>query len=301
MCSSDLTIKKPSAVQLAHRPTLGRSVSNALSSLRRTNSGGSHKSSKSTTSEHSNNSLKIITQDSGYETEEDAFETESQFEEEEEASDSSTTQTKLPSNNLKLEFSNYAQSTLSRKGDKKSKHWDFEYLCEHYTWKRKVDNDGVLGKQYSYHLIRNDTQQEAARIMPNIRTKEEQEHETEMGGWIPPCTMWIHDEDILAADADKAEAMVATGLIALTDDNVRRLEKKRDAAAKAKSGLSRSVSFKFGKKGELVIDFLNYSALMNHMLGKRIKQDRPATPKRITGGKIPTSPLKHHEIGRAHV
>lgn len=287
VCTS--TVKKASAV--GQRPTIGRSVSSALSALRRTNSGGSHKSDKSIKCNASN--VKIIRQDSGYETESSAIESDIEDEEEEDVSDSSA-QVKGPSNNLKLEFSNYAQVELTRKGDKKSKHWDFEYWGIHYTWKRKVDHDSVLGKQFSYHLIRIDTQQEAARIMPSLRTAEEQKEEELMGGWIPPCTMWIHDEEILKAQADVAEAVVAAGLITLTDDCVRRLEKKRDAAKKP---LSRGVSIRVGKDERLNIELMGPKALIRAMSSKSKKHDkessRPDTPKR-TGTKMATSPLKHH-------
>jgi hypothetical protein len=56
------------------------------------------------------------------------------------------------------------------------------------------------------------------------------EEEAAKGGWIPPCSMWISDDDILKAGlTDVADVVVATGLVALVDDCIqRRFHRKRE-------------------------------------------------------------------------
>jgi len=39
---------------------------------------------------------------------------------------------------------------------------------------------------------------------------------------VPPCFMWISDKSVLEALTDVADIIVATGLIALVDDSIKR-------------------------------------------------------------------------------
>jgi hypothetical protein len=45
----------------------------------------------------------------------------------------------LPTNTIKLEFSNYARVDINRRGGKGNKRYEFEWLGHRYVWKRAVD------------------------------------------------------------------------------------------------------------------------------------------------------------------
>ena len=181
------------------RPALARSVSTAVSTIRgakpeikRTNSGLSTHSSKSTSS--SSNAKR---QDSGYgsSNEEDddvEYFMPNGFEEQE------------ATNVVKLEFSNYAQVEIKRKGSKSSKRYEFEYWGHAYTWKRVVEKDGE-GKAISYHLFRNDCPAAVAHIVPEMLSPSQMRSESVSGGWIPPCSMWISDRRVVEMDSDIPE------------------------------------------------------------------------------------------------
>jgi hypothetical protein len=104
---------------------------------------------------------------------------------------------------LKLEFSNYAQVEVRRRGAKSSKRYDFEYWGQTYTWKRVIEKDG-LGKAVSYHLQKSDGHA-VAHIVPEMRSPSQVKDEEAAGGWVPPCSMWISDESVLGALTDVAE------------------------------------------------------------------------------------------------
>jgi hypothetical protein len=128
---------------------------------------------------------------------------------------------KVPTNTTKLEFSNYAQVEVKRRGAKSSKRYEFEYWGHDYTWKRVVKKDGA-GKEVSFHLYKGDGGPAVARIVPDLRDPAQVREENRNGGWVPPCSMWIHDQSILEALTDVADVIVATGLIALVDDCIKR-------------------------------------------------------------------------------
>jgi hypothetical protein len=191
--------RKFAHTQADRRPALARTVSNALSNIRaakpefkRTNSVVSTHSSKS-----SRSSKSFKRQDSGYgsshEDEEDAVYVMSK-----------TVDLQEPTNITKLEFSNYAQVEVKRKGAKSSKRYDFEYWGHAYTWKRVVEKDGE-GKAVSYHLFRNDGGPAVAHIVPEMLSPSQMRAEKAAGGWIPPCSMWISDESVLASRSEVAE------------------------------------------------------------------------------------------------
>jgi hypothetical protein len=111
----------------------------------------------------------------------------------------------IPTNTLKLEFSNYAHLDVKRRGTSASKRYSFEYWGHDYSWKRiikkELDQDAV-----SYYLVRDDSESEPlAHICPVRLTKDEAHEEQARGGWVPPCYMRITDESILRSDTDISE------------------------------------------------------------------------------------------------
>lgn len=207
VCHSSRKYTKPAADK---RPAITRSVSNAFASMakpsfKRTNSG---------LSQHSHRSKKETKrQDSGYGSDE-----------EDDNFDDSEKKSKLipiPSNTTKLEFSNYAQVEVKRLGAKSSKRYEFEYWGFNYTWKRVSKKDGA-GKEVSYHLYKGDGGPAVAHIVPELRSPSQVREGERNGEWVPPCSMWISDPSVLEALTDVADVIVATGLIALVDDCIKR-------------------------------------------------------------------------------
>jgi hypothetical protein len=192
VCHSSRKYTKPAADR---RPALTRSVSSAFASIRkpefkRTNSG---------LSQHSHKSSKARRQDSGYASDEE-FEAEI----ENFMSEKRSKQIPIPTNTTKLEFSNYAQVEVKRRGAKSSKRYEFEYWGHTYTWKRVTQKDGD-GKAVSYHLYKGDGAHAVAHIVPEMRSPSQIRDEERAGGWVPPCSMWISDKSLLEAVTDVCE------------------------------------------------------------------------------------------------
>ncbi|KAI9704847.1 MAG: hypothetical protein M1836_006627 [Candelina mexicana] len=202
VCHSSRKFEQP-IVQ--RRPTLQRSMSNALASLR----------SKSETATLTISALKR--HDSGYDSMLSTDEDESTLNSSRK-SDSGKT---VPTNTIKMEFSNYAHVDVKRRGAKTSKRYDFEYWGIQYAWKRAVRKDGTF-KEVSYHLMNSDQGKAIAHIVPEPLTTAQAQEEFAKGGWVPPCSMWISDERITGGLTDVADVIVATGLIALVDDCIKR-------------------------------------------------------------------------------
>lgn len=205
VCHSARKYVKPTT----ERPPLTKSVSNAFSSIRKPD----FKRTSSVLSQHSNKSSRSKRQDSGYGSDEE-FEAEMQ---------NALREKKLPvpTNTTKLEFSNYAQVQVKRRGAKASKRYDFEYWGHTYTWKRVVEKDGE-GKAISYHLYRGEGERAIAHIVPDLRSPSQVREEEMAGGWIPPCSMFISNKSLLEAVTDVCDVIVSTGLIALVDDCIKR-------------------------------------------------------------------------------
>jgi hypothetical protein len=102
----------------------------------------------------------------------------------------------LPTKTIKLEFSNYAQVEVKRRGAKGSKRYEFEYWGVRYVWKRITDRIGS-SKEVSFCLFRNNEDRSLARIQPTPMSGMQHREELSKGGWVPPCTMGITDEEIL--------------------------------------------------------------------------------------------------------
>lgn len=194
VCHSSRKYTKPAAEQ---RPAFTRSMSTAFATLRRPD----FKRTNSGLSTHSQKSRKNMRrQDSGYA---------SHDEEEGEIEDFLTEQKPggipIPTNTTRLEFSNYAQVEVERRGKKSSsKRYEFEYWGHTYTWRRTVEKDGAE-KAVSYHLYKGDDEYSIAHIIPELRSATEMRDEAAVGGWVPPCSMWISDKGILEALTDVAE------------------------------------------------------------------------------------------------
>lgn len=178
------------------RPPLTRSMSNAFASIRkpdfkRTNSIMSTHSSKSAGS--------IKRQDSGYggSVHEDDIDV-ADF-----MSDLKLKSTSIPTNTTKLEFSNYAQIEVRRRGSKNNKRYEFHYWGYKYTWKR-VAEKYAEGKSVSYHLHKGEGPA-IAHIVPELRSPTQIQREEAAGGWVPPCSMWISDTSVVEALTDVAE------------------------------------------------------------------------------------------------
>ncbi|KAF2203819.1 hypothetical protein GQ43DRAFT_353183, partial [Delitschia confertaspora ATCC 74209] len=128
----------------------------------------------------------------------------------------------MPTNTIKLEFSNYAHIDIKRRGAKSSKRYSFEYWGHSYSWKRVVKKD-LDHEVVSYHLVREDNEKHLiAHVSPVRLTHDQAREEAARGGWIPPCYMKITDENILNSETDISDVVVATGLIALVDDCIKR-------------------------------------------------------------------------------
>jgi hypothetical protein len=110
----------------------------------------------------------------------------------------------LPTNTIKLEFSNYAHVEVKRRGAKSNKRYNFEYWGHHYCWKRACKKDGEV-ENISYHLVREDSERPLAHISPVKLTPDQAHEEAARGGWVPPCYMRITDEKILDAMTDISE------------------------------------------------------------------------------------------------
>jgi len=125
-------------------------------------------------------------------------------------------------NVVALEFSNYAHLEIKRQGFSASeKRSDFQYWGVNYSW-HKTSSRRAGQESISYNLIRQKDHALVAHIDTIAQTDEEAQEEIEQGGWVPPCSMRIVDKHVLDASGDVADVVVATGLMALVDDSIRR-------------------------------------------------------------------------------
>lgn len=131
---------------------------------------------------------------------------------------------RIPTNTIKLEFSNYAHIDIKRRGAKQGKHYAFEYWGHNYQWKRVVQKDRELSREsVTYYLVRTDNENQAlAHISPVHLTPEQAREESARGGWVPPCYLRITDEKLLTSSSDISDVVVTTGLMALVDDCIKR-------------------------------------------------------------------------------
>jgi hypothetical protein len=184
-------------------PVLRKSLSSVFSNLRPGSSGGT--------------SASLRRQDSGYKSgiDEDGIFNESPIGGSEELKGTAS------ANSISLEFSNYAHVEVRRRRPTPAKRYEFEYWSTKYQWRRESRKDGDL-RGVAFHLINMDTSKPVAHIVPDVLTPVEAVEEQSKGGWVPPSSLWISDPTIYEKMHDIADVVVATGLIALVDDSIRR-------------------------------------------------------------------------------
>lgn len=198
------TRKKPKSPKAA-RPSLQRSLSNALNSMRPKSSSGS--------------SVTALTRhDSGYGSMHSIDFNEGEPPRSSNEEPKSTE--KLSTDTVYLEFSNYAQVNVRRAGNN-GKRYQFEYWGSHYSWKKVAHTSDRNVNQTSYQLTQAGSERVLAHIAPVALTSRQAAEEKEKGGWIPPCSMWIADESIVGSQKDLSDVIVAAGLNALVDDSIR--------------------------------------------------------------------------------
>lgn len=124
----------------------------------------------------------------------------------------------IPTDSIRLEFSNYAQVILEPVYHKERKQYDFEYWGEQYTWRKRAlrDGDEIVN---SFELINLKSQQKVSSIVPDALSPEESAFEASQGAWIPACSMRLLQKDI---SDDLGDVIMTTGLVALTDDCIPR-------------------------------------------------------------------------------
>ena len=282
-------VKKDKAKPNA-RPGLGRTVSNAIASLSRNNSWSSTRSSRSTKSVPSAPKR----QDSGYASHEDfdcAYESGPDEESEvEDMPEPEEEQPVGPTNTIKLEFSNYAQVDVRRKGASPNKKWELEYWGTSYEWRRSPAGNNDEG--FQYHLYKVGGEKCIAYIKPISVPPHQRQAERDIGAFVPASEFRILDMKTLQHE-DVADVIVASGIIALVDDCIRRAERAKEAG---RAGMKRSVSFKVGQD-TVELKLVTPQKMMESWMrpksrrGKEESLSRPGTAK---SGKVPSSPLKYH-------
>lgn len=131
---------------------------------------------------------------------------------------SSAVKATIPTKIIRLEFANYAQVEVHRRRQGHIKQWDFEYWGEPYSWTRELSfEDGE--PLYSYELINIRTSTCVAYVMPDKLDDRQEALEEMQGGWIPPSSMRLTGGTI---SEDLGDVIVATGLIVLADDCIKR-------------------------------------------------------------------------------
>ncbi|KAK0124846.1 hypothetical protein ONS96_008725 [Cadophora gregata f. sp. sojae] len=274
VCHSARKFTTPSSEK---RPAMARSVSNALASIVKPDF------KRATSALSSQNAKKPIKrQDSGY-----GSNSEDEFDEDYFPSPKSKSAIQIPSNTTKLEFSNYSQVLVKRRGAKSSKRYEFEYWGHDYTWKRVVKKDGD-GKEVSYHLYQNETGNAIAHIVPELRSRSQVREEERNGGWIKPCSLWLADKSVMEAVTDVADVIIATGLIALVDDSIKSHFHATHSSSSSSSfnnnnrpSLTRTHTLPLPKLG-LDLEYVGPRALVEHMFKRRnsggSNKDRDARP-----------------------
>ena len=197
ICNSKKKYAKPVPKSLQRkRPSISRSFTTALHNI------GAKPKSPSR-------------EDSGYETDDDDDNLEEELRK---FTLSSEVKATIPTNTIRVEFSNYAQVEVHRHRHDNVKTYDFEYWGAPYTWRREIsyDEDEIV---YSYELINKSTGKCIAYIMPDKLDGRQARLEEAQGGWVPPSSLRITEKII---SEDLGDVIVATGLMALTDDCIKR-------------------------------------------------------------------------------
>ncbi|KIY00876.1 uncharacterized protein Z520_03542 [Fonsecaea multimorphosa CBS 102226] len=123
----------------------------------------------------------------------------------------------IPTDTIKIEFSNYAQVELERSKTGDSK-YEFEYWGERYSWRRNIYRD-ESELVFSFELITLSSGVCIAHITPDKLSRRQSRQEAALGGWIPPCSLRLTEKDI---SNDLGDVIMATGLMTLVDDCIKR-------------------------------------------------------------------------------
>jgi NACalpha-BTF3-like transcription factor len=123
----------------------------------------------------------------------------------------------IPTDTIKIEFSNYAQVEFGRTKKVDGK-YDFEYWGERYSWRRHVYRD-EMDVVFSFELVDLSSGVCIAHITPDKLSQRQSRQEAAQGSWVPPCSMRLTDKGI---SNDLGDVIVVTGLLALVDDCIRR-------------------------------------------------------------------------------
>jgi len=124
----------------------------------------------------------------------------------------------IPTDTIRLEFSNYAQVEVHRGRNGEDRVYEFEYWGEQYAWRRDIyreDGDLVL----VFDLLHLASAQYIAHIITDKLSPAQARCENIEGSWVPPCSLRITRKRV---SEDLGDVIVATGLMALTDDCIRR-------------------------------------------------------------------------------
>jgi hypothetical protein len=171
----------------------------------------------------------------------------------------------VPTNIIKLEFSNYAQVEVHRRRTRKEKHYDFEYWGSNYRWSRTAYSD--RNGHHSFSLTDLTTSMSIARITPDRVSRREALEDRYQGAWVPPCVMQITDRSISdELKTDLADVIIATGLIALTDDCIKR---RWHSGNTVRMSIPRQGTRDYIEPGQLIDEVFN-----RHAPAPRIHQQR---------------------------
>jgi hypothetical protein len=131
--------------------------------------------------------------------------------------DQADVEASIPTETMRLEFSNYAQVELQRTRRGDGKVYDFEYWGQQYTW-RKVIYQDEKESIFSFELVNLASGNCLAHITPDKLSRQQSRHEASQGTWVPPCSMRVTEKGV---SGDLGDVIIATGLMALTDDCIR--------------------------------------------------------------------------------
>ena len=106
--------------------------------------------------------------------------------------------------NITVQFSNYSQIDLEKRGSKATQRYEYEFWGSNYRWQRQIIQMGQR-KAVSFHLVSGTSSRSIAHITPDYLTEAESQEEQYMGSWVPPCTLQIVDKKVFRGLTDVAE------------------------------------------------------------------------------------------------
>ncbi|KAL9091551.1 MAG: hypothetical protein Q9159_001412 [Coniocarpon cinnabarinum] len=221
--------RKSHKSRLGARPNIQRSLSSAFAAMLPKGDGKPQQAQPQQQQDHQQHPKQhsaLVRQDSGYDTMHD--EVDEHDLERPHSSNSNKAPAKDSVDWISVEFSNYAHVDVKRRGFKSDKRYDFDYWGSSYSWHRSTKKLG-RSREVSYHLTRRDGSL-VARIDPEALSEDEVVDEADKGGWIPRCSFQVVDKKVNGErQGDVADVVVATGLVVLADDCIRRRFRHQEA------------------------------------------------------------------------